>query len=106
MDTFFSLKGFNTNEFLEQAWTGYSIIALVTLNTLLVISLFDDTVNISMLSYLDELKNIVIMRVIVSVISVIINLPNSIESHSALLWKIYNEQKRQSKRLKRSYRSA
>jgi hypothetical protein len=78
---------------------------LVTLNTILLFSLFGDTVNLSVLSYLNELTKIVIVRIMVSVVSVIINLPANIEEHNNVLWKIYNEQKRQSKRLKRSFRS-
>ncbi len=103
--TFFSAKHFNVNDSLELGWIAYSIVSLVTLNTLFVISLFDDTVNLSLLSYLNELKYIVIIRLLVSVISVIVNLPNSIEGNNAVLWKMYNEQKRVSKRLKQSYRS-
>ena len=79
---------------------------LVTLNTFFLFSLFGDTVNLSIVSYLNELTKIVIVRVMVSVVSVIINLPANIEEHNNVLWKIYNEQKRQSKRLKRSFRSA
>jgi heme exporter protein D len=105
MDTFFSVKHFDTNEFLELGWMAYSMVTLVTLNTLFVISLFDDTVNLSVLSYLNELTKIVIIRITVSIISVIINLPANIEDHNNVLWKMYNEQKRQSKRLKRAYRS-
>jgi heme exporter protein D len=105
MDTFFSVKRFDTNEFLELGWMTYSMVTLVTLNTLFVISLFDDTVNLSVLSYVDELTKIVIIRITVSIISVLINLPANIEDHNNVLWKMYNEQKRQSKRLKRAYRS-
>ncbi len=105
MDTFFSVKRFNTNEFLELFWEFYSMFTLVTLNTILLFSLFGDTVNLSVLSYLNELTKIVIVRIMVSVVSVIINLPANIEEHNNVLWKIYNEQKRQSKRLKRSFRS-
>ena len=106
MDTFFYVNRFNTNEFLELGWMAYSIITLVTLNTLFVISMFDDTVNLSISSYVNELKKLVFMRVTVSIINVIVNLPANIEKHNAVLWKMYNEQKRQSKRLKRAYRSA
>ena len=106
MDTFFSVKRFDTNELLEFFWEAYSMITLVTLNTLFLFSMFDDTVSLSMLSYLNELTKIVIVRVMVSVVSVIINLPANIKEHNDILWKMYNEQKRQSKRLKRSYRSA
>lgn len=105
MDTFFSVKRFDTNEFLELGWMAYSMVTLVTLNTLFVISMFDDTVNLSVLSYVNELTKIVIIRITVSIISVIINLPANIEDHNNVLWKMYNEQKRQSKRLKRAYRS-
>jgi sulfite exporter TauE/SafE len=106
MDTFFSVKHFNVRDFLELGWMTYSIFTLVTLNTLFVFSLFDSTVNLSMLSYLNELKKLVFMRVAVSIIYVIINIQNNIEENNSVLWKIYNEQKRQSKRLKRAYRSS
>ena len=82
------------------------MITLVTLNTLFLFSMFDGTVNLSIISYLNELTKIVIVRVMVSVVSVIINLPANIKEHNDVLWKIHNEQKRQSKRLKRSFSSA
>jgi hypothetical protein len=102
MDSFFYVKRFNTSEFLELAWTAYSIMIIVTLNTLFLVSLFDNTVNISVMSYFNELKKIVLLRVGVSIIHVILSIPKFFEEQNSLLWKMYNEQQRQSKRLKRS----
>lgn len=106
MDSFFSVKRFNANEFLEIVWPVYSITTLTTLTTLFVISLFDYSVEISLTSYLGELKQLVVLRVLISIISVVINLPNIFKEHTDVLWKIYNEQKHVSKRLKRAYHSS
>lgn len=105
MDTFFAVKRFNTNDFLEIVWPAYSIVTLTTLTTLFVISLFDDSVSMSLSSYLSELNKLIVFRVLISVISVIINIPNNIDDNTNVLWKVYNEQKRLSKRLKRTYRN-
>ncbi len=101
---FFSVKLFNAGEFLDLVWTTYSIITLVTLNTLFLVSLFDETININLASYFYEFTKIIFLRVGVSVISVILDLPKYLENQNSLLWKMYNEQQRQSKRLKRTYK--